>query len=94
MDIARAVSKDTPTKVIGIRPGEKMHEQMIGFEDAPFTFEYKKHFKILPMINEWFSSKDRIKDGVLVNKDFTYSSDNNSECMTVKKLEEWIDSNY
>ena len=94
MDIARAVSKDTPTKVIGIRPGEKMHEQMIGLEDAPFTFEYKQHYKILPMINDWFNSKDRIKDGVSVNSNFNYSSDNNPEWMTVKKLEEWIESNY
>ena len=94
MDIAEAVSKNAATKVIGIRPGEKLHEQMIGLEDAPYTFEYEEHFKILPMINDWFNSKDRIKDGVLVNDDFTYSSDNNSEWMTVKKLQEWIDSNY
>jgi len=94
MDIARAVSNDASTKVIGIRAGEKIHEQMIGLEDAPFTFEYEHHFKILPMINDWFNSKDRIKDGVLVNKDFTYSSDNNSDWMTVKKLEEWIATSY
>ena len=94
MDIARAVSNDASTKVIGIRAGEKIHEQMIGLEDAPFTFEYEHHFKILPMINDWFNSKDRIKDGVLVNKDFTYSSDNNPEWMTVKKLKEWIESSF
>lgn len=94
MDIAEAVSKNAATKVIGIRPGEKLHEQMIGLEDAPYTFEYEEHFKILPMINDWFNSNDRIKDGVLVNSDFTYSSDNNSEWMTVKKLEEWIARNY
>ena len=94
MDIANAVSRDTAKKIVGIRPGEKLHEQMIGLEDAPFTFEYQKHFKILPMINDWFNSKDRIKDGVLVNNDFTYSSDNNSEWMTIEKLEKWIASNY
>lgn len=94
MDIARAISEDIPTKVIGIRPGEKLHEQMIGLEDAPYTFEYQKHFKILPMINDWFNSKDRIKDGVLVNENFVYSSDKNSEWMTVKNLKEWIASNY
>jgi UDP-N-acetylglucosamine 4,6-dehydratase len=94
MDIAEAVSKHSAKKIIGIRPGEKLHEQMIGLEDAPFTFEYKQHYKILPMINNWFNSKDRIKDGVLVKTDFIYSSDNNSEWMTVKELEEWIDLNY
>ena len=94
MDIAEAVSKNATTKVIGIRPGEKLHEQMIGLEDAPYTFEYKEHFKILPMINDWFNSKDRIKGGVLVDSNFTYSSDNNLEWMTVRKLEEWIAINY
>ena len=93
MDIARGVSKHITTKIVGIRPGEKLHEQMIGLEDAPFTFEYDHHFKILPMINNWFNSKDRIKDGVLVSKDFTYSSDNNPEWMTVETLEEWIQRN-
>ena len=90
MDIVEAVSKNAATKVIGIRPGEKLHEQMIGLEDAPYTFEYEEHFKILPMINDWFNSKDRIKDGVLVNTEFNYSSDNNSEWMSVEELREWI----
>ncbi len=94
MDIAKAVAKDAPTKIVGIRPGEKLHEQMIGSEDAPFTYEYGQYFKILPMINSWFNSKDRVKDGVLVRKDFNYSSDNNQEWMTIEKLEEWIKSNY
>ena len=90
MDIAKAVSKDAPTKIVGIRPGEKLHEQMIGLEDAPYTFQYKNHFKILPMINGWFNSKDRIKNGVPVGAEFTYSSDNNSEWMSVVELENWI----
>ena len=90
MDIAKAVSNEVPTRTVGIRPGEKLHEQMIGSEDAPFTFEYKQHFKILPMINNWFNSNDRIKDGVLVQKNFNYSSDNNKEWMTVEVLREWI----
>lgn len=93
MDIARAVSRDTPTKIVGIRPGEKLHEQMIGIEDAPFTFEYKHHFKILPMINNWFNSKDRIKDGVSVPKGFVYSSDNNADWMADEELEDWIANN-
>ncbi len=90
MDIAKAVSKEISTKIVGIRPGEKLHEQMIGLEDAPFTFEYEGYFKILPMINNWFNSKDRIKGGVLVPKDFIYSSDSNMDWMTTDKLEAWI----
>ena len=90
VDIAHAISCDAQTKIVGIRPGEKLHEQMIGAEDAPFTYEYDDYFKILPMINDWFNSKDRIKDGVLVNTEFNYSSDNNSEWMSVEELREWI----
>jgi len=90
LDIAHAISSDVQTKIVGIRPGEKLHEQMIGAEDAPFTYEYEDYFKILPMINDWFNSKDRIKDGVLVNTEFNYSSDNNSEWMSVEELREWI----
>ncbi|MDH5452972.1 MAG: UDP-N-acetylglucosamine 4,6-dehydratase (inverting), partial [Paracoccaceae bacterium] len=45
-DIARAVAPDAKHKIVGIRPGEKMHEQMISTEDAPHTFEYPGHFKI------------------------------------------------
>lgn len=78
-DIARAISPDAELKIIGIRPGEKIHEQMIGSEDAPFTFAYDGYFKILPMIHGWSSDPKRIKDGVKVPEDFSYSSDNNTE---------------
>ena len=93
MDIAEAVSKSAKKTEVGIRPGEKLHEQMIGIEDAPFTVEYDSYFKILPMINNWFNSRDRIKDGVRVHPGFFYSSDNNSDWMTVNELEYWISSN-
>lgn len=94
MEIARAVSEHTPTKVIGIRPGEKLHEQMIGLEDAPFTYEYEKYFKILPMIINELSRNDRIKGGTLVPKDFVYSSENNSDWMSTEALQKWIRETY
>ena len=46
-DIAKAVAPEAKHKVIGIRPGEKLHEQMIGVEDTPYTYEYDEYFKIL-----------------------------------------------
>jgi FlaA1/EpsC-like NDP-sugar epimerase len=92
-DIARAVSESAKQKIIGIRPGEKLHEQMIGFEDAPYTYEYKEHFKILPQIHEWCNDTYRIKDGTMVPDGFSYSSDNNREWMTVEELKEWIEKN-
>ena len=93
MDIAKAISPDTKARIVGIRPGEKLHEQMIGCEDAPFTLEYSEHYKILPMINDWFNSKDRIKDGIAVPENFSYSSDNNADWMSVEALRAWINKN-
>jgi len=92
-DIAAAVAPEARHEVVGIRPGEKLHEQMIGFEDAPHTFEYPEHYKILPAINGWSDDPRRIKDGVRVAPDFTYASDTNPVWMNVRDLEAWIADN-
>jgi UDP-N-acetylglucosamine 4,6-dehydratase (inverting) len=92
-DIARAVDSEAKHKIIGIRPGEKIHEQMIGFEDAPHTFEYDSYYKILPAIHAWSSDQMRIKEGKSVPDDFTYSSDNNTVWMSVDDLKLWIETN-
>lgn len=91
VDIARAVAPGAEHKIIGIRPGEKIHEQMIGAEDAPYTFAYPGHYKILPMIHNWSADPARIKDGHPVPEDFTYSSDNNEEWMSVGELGQWVE---
>jgi UDP-N-acetylglucosamine 4,6-dehydratase/5-epimerase len=92
-DIARAISETAKQKTIGIRPGEKIHEQMIGIEDAPHTYEYPDHYKILPAIYNWSSDPQRNKGGIKVNDNFIYSSDNNKEWMSVDQLKGWIDAN-
>jgi len=92
-DIAMAVQPSAEHEIVGIRPGEKLHEQMIGFEDALHTYEYPSHFKILPAINNWSKDSARIKDGKQVPDGFTYSSDNNQEWMNVGALQAWILSN-
>ena len=92
-DIARTVAPEARQEIVGIRPGEKIHEQMIGVEDAPFTFEYPDHFKILPAINDWYISPERIKDGVRVPENFVYSSDANKEWMDTASLDRWIAAN-
>ncbi len=89
-DIARVVAPEAKLEIIGIRPGEKVHEQMVGMEDAPNTFEYDEHFKILPAIHDWAMDPYRIKDGVKVPEDFVYSSDKNTDWMTDAALAEWI----
>ena len=47
IDVAKVVSPDTPTKIIGIRPGEKLHEVMITEDDSSFTLEFDKFYAIL-----------------------------------------------
>jgi hypothetical protein len=66
---------------------------MIGLEDAPQTYEYEHHFKILPMIHQWSVDPSRIKAGIKVSEDFSYSSENNQQQMSVKDLQDWIASN-
>ena len=92
VDIAKVIAPKAQLKIVGIRPGEKLHEQMIGSEDANFTYEYKKYYKILPQINDWGKDTKRIKNGIKVKKGFVYSSDMNSEWMTKKELKNWINS--
>jgi FlaA1/EpsC-like NDP-sugar epimerase len=91
LDIANAVAPLATQKIIGIRPGEKIHEQMIGLEDAPHTFEYENHYKILPAIHNWSSDPSRINGGVKVKDGFMYTSDNNPIWMPVKELQEWVE---
>ena len=91
MDIAKAIAPSANYEVIGIRPGEKLHEQMIGVEDAPYTYEYSNYFKILPMIHEWYKDPLRIKDGFKVSDNFSYSSDSNLNWMSIDDLRLWVD---
>jgi len=93
LDIAKAVAPKAEHKIIGIRSGEKIHEQMIGFEDAPNTYEYEGYYKILPTIHNWSKDPLRINNGKKVSDNFIYSSETNSEWMDVSQLKNWIESN-
>jgi len=93
IDVARASVPEAQHEIVGIRPGEKLHEQMIGFEDAPHTYEYAEHYKVLPAIHNWSQDSCRIRSGKLVRPDFTYSSDNNPDWMSVEVLSNWIEQN-
>jgi len=92
-DIAKAVVPDATHEIVGIRPGEKLHEQMISPEDSYHTYEYPEHYKILPAIHQWSADANRIKDGKKVPEGFTYASDNNAEWMDVPALQTWIEQN-
>ena len=92
-DIAEVIAPKAKYEIIGIRPGEKLHEQMISSDDSHLTYEYSNYYKILPEINNWGKDNLRIKDGKKVPDGFIYSSDNNSEWMTKSELQKWIDAN-
>ena len=92
-DIAKVIAPHSKFEVIGIRPGEKLHEQMIGIGDSYTTFEYKDHFKILPQLNNWGIDKKRIKQGKKVKEGFIYNSEDNPDWMTKTYLKNWIKDN-
>ena len=91
-DIADAIAPEAKQEIIGVRPGEKIHEQMIGSEDAPHTYSYTDHYKILPMIHNWSSDPLRIRDGVKVKEGFEYTSDSNNDWMSVETLRQWVEA--
>ena len=93
VDLARAIAPECEHNFVGIRPGEKLHEQMLASEDSYYTYEYPDHFKILPTINGWGASPERIKDGKKVPEGFIYASDSNAEWMTDLQVRDWIDAN-
>ena len=93
-DIASALAPTARHEIVGIRPGEKLHEQMISPEDAHYTYEYDEHYKILPAIHGWSQDLARIQNGKKVAPDFSYSSDNNPDWMSIDTLRAWVEQNH
>ena len=90
MDIAKACVPEAEHKMIGIRPGAKLHEQMIGVEDSRHTYEYENYYKILPAIHNWSIEPSRINGGEKCAEGFCYSSETNNKRMTKETLRKWI----
>lgn len=100
VDVARAVAPQARLKMVGIRPGEKLHEQMISLDDSRSTYEYDTYFKIFPQIDflrNRATAIDEVDRALKVGKpcaaDFVYSSDTNSEWMSVSELQRWLSAN-
>tara|TARA_B100000787_G_scaffold141592_1_gene110731 strand:- start:13485 stop:14486 length:1002 start_codon:yes stop_codon:yes gene_type:complete len=93
IDIAQVIAPDAKKKIVGIRVGEKLHEEMISKEDSYSCYEYPKYYKILPQINNWNKDKKRIKNGKKLPEDFCYNSKNNSKWMTKIEFKNWLDKN-
>jgi UDP-N-acetylglucosamine 4,6-dehydratase/5-epimerase len=96
LDLAKAIAPGIKTKLIGIRPGEKIHEEMITKSDSLFTFEFKKYFVIIPNNNfRSFNNKDlkkifKKRGGKLSKKEFSYNSMSNSEFLSIEKLRLYV----
>ena len=90
LDVAQAVAPDSETQIVGIRPGEKLHEQMIGPEESDYTFDFGSYFKILPVVNTWDRAANLGEGGKPVPQGFSYSSNTNTQWMSVNELQEWI----
>ena len=99
LDVAKAISPNAKLKFIGIRPGEKLHEEMITISDSPNTVEFNSYYVILPdhKFLEWdinkFLKKNKKDIGKFCNYGFNYSSVNNRNFLTVEKLKKLIINN-
>jgi UDP-N-acetylglucosamine 4,6-dehydratase len=82
IDLAKAIAPDCELKIVGIRPGEKLHEEMISIDDARRTVDLGSHYAILPEMDWWTGDVGGIK----VPDDFVYSSDVNSQWLSIDQL--------
>ena len=88
-DLAKAIAPNAKLEIIGIRPGEKLHEMLISEDEARHTIELEKMFVVQPAEATWFgySWQDR---GKILAEGFSYSSDNNSEWLDVEGIKKYI----
>ena len=100
VDVAKAIAPKVKLEVIGIRPGEKLHEEMITCTDALNTIDLGKYYAILPSVSFNYSREKYMEHhhAVPVSPDFHYSSDKNTEWETVEsmreKIKEFVDPNF
>jgi UDP-N-acetylglucosamine 4,6-dehydratase len=90
VDLAKCIAPDLPIKVIGIRPGEKLHEALISIEQAPFTRALPDRFIIEPELAFW-ERKDIEQWTRSVPDTFSYTSDNNDEWLSADELKQMVD---
>lgn len=98
-DVAMAVAPNCRHEIVGIRPGEKLHEEMVTETDAINTLEFKDYFVILPSLELWDTKKfSQTFEGTACSPDFAYNSGTNSEWLNVEQLRalirEHVDSTF
>ena len=91
LDLAKAINPKCKIKIVGIRPGEKIHEEMISTSDSQNTLELRKFYLILPKLNKKIFTKYKNKYGAKkVKKGFTYSSNTNSKFLSIIELRKLV----
>ncbi|WP_096015549.1 UDP-N-acetylglucosamine 4,6-dehydratase (inverting) [Campylobacter lanienae] len=95
-DLAATLAPNLPTKIIGIRPGEKLHEIMISADDALHSLEFSDHYVIMPSIKFYDKQADFAinklgEKGYSVSSEFEYRSDNNTQWLDEKSLKDMIE---
>ena len=88
-DLAEAMLPGCKMPEIGIREGEKLHEIMVTVEDSMTTYEYDKHYIVYPQM-VWSSHRKATPTGKKVSEGFSYSSDNNTEWLSVEEIRELL----
>jgi len=89
MDLAKAIAPDAEIEIIGIRPGEKLHEVLISEDEARTTVEMERMFVVQPAEALWFGYHWQSK-GKLLTNGFRYASDNNTEWLDVEGIKKYI----
>ena len=94
LDVAKAISSNAEIKIVGIRPGEKLHEEMITQTDALNTLEFEKYFVILPSTELWsiekFKDESNSSKGSFCNFGFSYNSGHNENFLSIDDLKKLI----
>jgi len=85
LDVAKAIAPNATLETIGIRPGEKLHEEMISQNDSRRTYEFDDHFVIAPIMKSWLTSPTFVS-GKLVSEGFSYCSDTNDQWLSIDQI--------
>ena len=97
LDVAEAVAPECKQNIVGIRPGEKLHEEMITQSDALNTIEFEDYYVILPSIRIWskekFINKSNFRKGRPCEEGFSYNSNTNQHFLSVNELKKLIEEN-
>ena len=94
-DIAKAIAPDCQVEFTGIRPGEKLHEDMITTSDSLHTYEFENHYEIFPHEATWsFAEKIEQYNAKKVTEGFRYSSDINTDWLSVEDIQKFVETEF